>query len=140
MNKRFHVTSEKFMGYVEYQFNERILLTMFDMSNAELEENGQIWMLKNLPRDLAELHDLIVKSKTLTITEVPFLVTFDDFWKKYDDKETSSKIRTKKAWDKMSEQNQAAAFMYITKYFSKIPYGTRKKYAETYLNAQLWNN
>ncbi len=138
--KRYHLTSDKFAGFVEYIFREDILLAKFDMTQAEITEKTHIWLLKNLPRDLVELNQLVTKTKDLTITEVPFCVTFDMFWNKYDEKECSSKIRTKRAWDKMNSQEQAAAYIHITKYFAKMPFGTRKKYAETYLNAQLWNN
>lgn len=139
--KRYHVTSDKFEGYIEYKFNEdSILLILLDMTNATIDDRRHIWILKNIPRDLVELENLVKNTAGLVIKEVPLVVTFSEFWNKYDDKDTSSKIKTHKAWIKMNDKDQAAAFLYIQKYFSKMPYGTRKKYAETYLNAQLWNN
>lgn len=138
--KKYHVTSDHFAGYISYEFNDEILLSSFSLKEAELSEKAQIWFLKHQPRDLAELQEMIQKQENLKITEVPLIVTFQMFWEKYDDKVTSSKIRTAKLWNKMTEENQAKAFLHIDKYLRKLPYGTRKKYAETYLNAQLWNN
>jgi hypothetical protein len=62
------------------------------------------------------------------------------FWKKYNDKERSSKKRTLAKWNKMSQVEQTKAYNYIQKYFNSIPNGVETKYAETYLNAELWNN
>lgn len=138
--KKYHVTSDQFKGFISYEFNDEILLTSFSLKDAELTEKSQVWFLKHQPRDLVELNEIIKTQTTLSITEVPCEVTFQIFWDKYDDKDTSSKVRTHKLWKKMSDADQAAALMYIPKYFRKIPVGTRKKYAETYLNAQLWNN
>ena len=67
-------------------------------------------------------------------------ISFDDFWNKYDDKTNSSKKRTEAKWNKMPVAERARAYGYIEYYFINIPRGTRKKYAETYLNDELWNN
>jgi len=74
------------------------------------------------------------------VTEIDQNITFDKFWNRYDDKLNSSKKKTQVKWNKMPAAEQAKAFRYIGKYFASIPSGTRKKYAETYLNAELWNN
>lgn len=67
-------------------------------------------------------------------------VTFEMFWMRYDDKLNSSKKRTEQKWNKMSPLEQKRAYEHIPKYFAHIPYGIRKKYAEKYLNDELWNN
>lgn len=68
------------------------------------------------------------------------VVDFDMFWNRYDDKISSSKKRTEAKWDKMSDLDRSKAYRFVNRYFASIPNGTRKKYAETYLNAELWNN
>lgn len=140
MIKKYHVTSDHFTGFIVYEFNDEILLSSFSLKEADLTEKSQIWFLKHQPRDLAELRDMIQAQPALKITEVPLIVSFDMFWNKYSDKDTSSKVRTARIWNKLTEVDQAASYMYIDKYFRNLPNGTRKKYAETYLNAQLWNN
>ena len=141
MNIKYHVTSELFEGFIEYEFSEDdILLKRFDLTEANLTEKQQIWFLKHQPRDLAELDELIKNHKTLTIKEVPLIVDFNMFWLKYDHKIASSKKKTEKIWDKMSDNDKAAAYLYIGKYFRSIPHNCNKKNAETYLNAEQWNN
>jgi hypothetical protein len=135
--KIFHLTSTTFNGHIEFHFNDNTLLEKMEI-HAELSENQQIYLLKNMPRELPELYRL--KSPTVTITEVKHEVTFEMFWEKYDDRVNSSKKRTFQKWEKMTAADRARAYWFIPKYFGALPQGTRKKFAETYLNAELWNN
>ena len=135
--KVFHMTSVTFTGYIEFAFNDNSLLEKYQIS-AELSERQQIYLLKNMPRELPELDNL--KSSTVTITEINQEVTFDMFWNRYDEKIRSSKKKALSGWNKMSKANQVRAFRFISKYESNILPGTAKKYAETYLNAELWAN
>jgi hypothetical protein len=133
----YHLTSIAFTGYVEFIFRDNDLLEKMEI-HADLTDKQQIFLLKNMPRELVELGKL--KTANVTIMEIKLEITFDMFWKKYDDVISSSKKRTLAKWDKMTPADRARAYHYIARYFSNIPYGTRKKYAETYLNAELWNN
>lgn len=133
----YQLTSPAFTGFVEFIFNNYGLLDKMDI-HADLSEKQQIFLLKNMPREIGELDRL--KSPTVTITEVKQEVTFDMFWERYDDKVNSSKKRTRQRWEKMTPADRARAYWYIGKYLGSIPPGTRKKFAETYLNAELWNN
>jgi hypothetical protein len=138
--KHYQLTSESFKGAVDIYFNDNGLLSEFSTKEAELSENQQIWILKKMPRELGELQNLIGDSKTAKLIEVRQEVTFELFWNKYDDKALSSKKRTLVKWNKMSQAERIKAYNFINKYFQRIPGGTRKKFAETYLNAELWNN
>ncbi len=132
--------STAWKGYVELQYDELMLLRNMDMSNAELSEDQHIWFLKNLPRELAELQQLMAKSKSATLTEVKKEVSFDEFWNRYDEKIRSSKKKSEKIWNRLSKSDQLKAYEFIRKYEKAIPQGVSKKYCETYLNAELWNN
>jgi len=135
--KTFHLTSTTLSGHVEFQFNDNGLLDKMEI-HADLSEKQQIFLLRNMPAEIAGLDRL--KSPTVTITEFRQDITFDMFWQKYDDRINSSKKRTKQKWDKMTAADQARAYWFVPKYIGSIPAGTRKKFAETYLNAELWNN
>jgi hypothetical protein len=135
----YHFTSTTFTGYVEFRFTDADLLDKYEIC-ADLSEAQQTFLLRHLPRDRAELRDLLAKSNAATLTEIKQVVTFEMFWTKYDDKINSSRKRTLQKWDKLTPADQARAYWYIDKYFGSIPPGTRKKFAETYLNAELWNN
>jgi hypothetical protein len=133
----YHVTSIAWTGYIEFIFNDNNLLDKME-THADLSEGQQVFFLKNLPREILELEKL--KTDNVTITEVNEEVTFDMFWNRYDDKINSSRKRTLQKWNKMTPADRSRAFRYIPRYFSHVPQGTRKKFAETYLNAELWNN
>jgi hypothetical protein len=136
---RYIMTSNAFTGQVEFDYNETTgLMISYSTANATLSETQQVWLLKNLPRELAEAQTLLEKNPNILFK--PEDVTFEMFWQAYDDKINSSRKRTLKAWEKMTKDDQVKAFRFMKTYFRNIPQGTRKKYAETYLNAELWNN
>ena len=138
--KHFQLTASSFEGAVDLYFNDLNLLERFDTSRADLSEKQQIWILQSLPRELAEVKSVMKKSPNVKITEVSEEVTFDMFWNKYDDKLCSSKKKAILKWNKMPLSERQKAYNSISKYFQYLAPGTRKKYAETYLNAELWNN
>jgi hypothetical protein len=138
--KRYSLTSDSFTGEVMFVFNDWSLLESFDTTGAQLSETQQVFLLKSLPRDLAELQNLISKSISAKITEIPFTVTFDLFWNRYNEKLRSSRKKSLAKWIRLSATDQAKAYYFIAKYENSIPNGVSKKYAESYLNAELWNN
>ena len=137
--KTYSLTSSAFQGEVLFEFKND-LLVKFDMSNAELNDKQHSTLAQNLPRTLVEVQAWIKKSHNAVFTEIVQTVTFDMFWQRYDDKLNSSKKKTEVKWNKMPLSEQLKAFRFIGRYFASIPANTRKKYAETYLNAELWNN
>lgn len=135
--RTFRLTSPSFKGEVIFKYNRYNLLILADYSNAELTPTQLSFILKNQPnRPIFN----VVKGHTGIIEEISEKVTFEMFWNKYDDKVNSSKKKTLTKWNKMKESEQRAAYRHINTYFLNLPYGTRKKYAETYLNSELWNN
>ena len=137
--RKFLMTSDKFKGEVVFEFTNN-LLTKYDTSSAELDDNQILWLASYFPREIAKIKDFLAPSESAKFTEIKQEITFEMFWKKYDDKVNSSKKKTQTRWEKMSKNEQLKAHNYIQKYFASLPHGTRKKYAETYLNAELWNN
>ena len=138
--KIFHITSNIFNGYVELKFNDFEAFVGIDFSESNVTDDQQKWFMTKIPANVHALGIFKEHADLLTVTEVVQELTFDMFWKRYDDKISSSKKKTLAKWNKMSAAEQAKAYRHIHKYFSSIPSGTRKKYAETYLNAELWNN
>jgi hypothetical protein len=133
------MTSNTFEGQVEFDYDDTTgLMSSYSTEHACLTEKQQVWLLKNLPRELAEAQTLLGANPHIQFK--PEEVTFEMFWHSYDDKINSSRKRTLKAWERLTKADQARAFQFMKTYFRNIPQGTRKKYAETYLNAELWNN
>ena len=135
----FHITSSSWTGYIEVEYNELGYLVHSDIRNAELSETQQKWFLNRLPRELAELKRTI-DGTTATIEEVTQVITFTMFWDRYNEKIRSSKKKAITTWNRMAVPEHIKAYNFIKKYEANIPTGVAKKYAETYLNAELWNN
>ena len=137
---KYLLTSTAWPGEIEIVYNDLQLLVSHDTSRADLSENQPLWFLKNLPRELCELQQLSDKSTSATLTEVKDEITFEKFWSRYDEKLRSSKKKALKVWNRLTEADQIKAYKFISKYEQSIPNGVAKKYAETYLNVELWNN
>ncbi len=135
--KIFHLTSIAWTGYIEFVFNDNCLLDKWE-NHAELSMGQHEYLVTHLPLEIAQLDK--VKTEFTTITEVKQDITFDMFWLRYDDKINSSRKKTLQKWNKMTPVDQARAYRFVPRYFGNIPPGTRKKYATTYLNDELWNN
>lgn len=141
MNETYLLTSGGFTGDVLFEFDADGLLVRYDISGAQLNTTQKAWMLERLPCHLNDLQLVLGNSKTAKLTkQLRTSVTFEDFWNRYNDKTTSSKKKTLLIWNRMSQTERDKAFNYIPAYFRSIPTGVAKKYANTYLNAELWNN
>ena len=138
--KQYQLTSDSIEGWVDFFFDDLGFLVKFDTTNAKLSEDQQIFILKKIPRELDEVKQVIGKSPSARLTEIVDEVTFEMFWNRYDDKVTSSRKKALLKWNKMNKTDQLKAYRYMQTYFNNMPGGTRKKYAEMYLNAELWNN
>ncbi len=138
--KTYLLTCDAWDGEIEVVYNDLSLMLSLDTSRAQLSESQQIWFLRNMPRELAELQKLVEKHPRLKLTEIKVDVTFDMFWERYNEKIRSSKKKAEKAWSRLSKTDRTKAFRHIQTYEMHLHAGTQKKYAETYLNSELWNN
>lgn len=137
MSHVFSMTADSFAGEVIFEYDDAGNLVKYDLTGATLSVQQQVFILQKQPFTIEKLQEW-QRISPVKIQEVQ--VTFEKFWNKYDDKLNSSKKKTQAKWEKMSKVDQQKAFNYLSKYFLYLPPGTRKKYAETYLNAELWNN
>lgn len=136
----YSLTSVAFDGEVIFTFNDSGLLESFDISGAELSEKQHLWILKELPRELCEIKRVMGSSVSASMTELKKEITFEMFWQRYNEKIKSSKKKSLAKWNRLSKADRVKAFYFISKYEMSIPNGVAKKYAESYLNAELWNN
>jgi len=135
----YHITSSSWSGFIQVEYNELGYLVAHDTRNAVLTEKQQQWFLNRMPRELSELQR-VLQGSTAKIEEVKQEVNFDLFWDRYNEKVRSSKKKAQITWNRLPPTEQIKAFNFIKKYEANIPAGVAKKYAETYLNAELWNN
>jgi len=139
--KRYLMTSTAWDGEIELEYTDNGLLLSCDLSGTGLTESQHVWFLRKLPRELAELAALCKGRDTVTLTELAETeVTFALFWNRYDEKVRSSKKKAERAWNRLNQSSRIKAYRYIQRYEQSIPPGVAKKYAESYLNAELWDN
>lgn len=136
----YSLTSSAFTGEVVFQFNESGLLISYDATSANLSEKQQVFLLRNLPRELSEVKQMIANSPNAKFVQINTEISFEMFWDRYNEKVRSSKKKAQLKWNRMSMTERAKAFYHIARYEGSIPNGVAKKYAETYLNAETWNN
>jgi len=138
--KTFLLSSSGFTGEGLFRFDEAGRLVQYDVTNAALSQEQLNWFTNKLPRTLSELKNVLRASRGSVLTEQKqSAVTFDMFWDKYDEKTRSSKKRSLAKWNRMSQVQRDKAFNFIDTYFRNL-LGTAPKYANTYLNDELWNN
>ncbi len=135
--RKIILTIPKYEGEVVFTFDENDFVQSITFNgDFPIQVRGIILGSNPLrPEDLQR-----TKGKTGILTEEAETVAFEMFWDRYDDKARSSKVKTRRVWDRMPEGERVKAYRYINRYKCSIPQGVCMKYATTYLNDQLWNN
>ena len=132
---KYIITSEKFAGEIEVEYNADNRLIRMDI-RATLTEEQHDYILRKLP----VYKDALNKWKTdyNHIKEIAIDLSFENFWRVYNYK-FGSKTRAEKLWNYLSLADQLAAFAYIRVYDGNLAQGTTaKKYPETYLSKKDW--
>lgn len=123
------------------KYNENGALVSQDLTEADLNAAQINWFNNKMPKFLHQLKESIKGSKKAVLRIVQQeKVSFEQFWDKYNYKARSSRKKALNCWNRLSQTDRDKAFNYISTYERSIPNGIAKKYAEIYLNAELWNN
>ena len=146
---KYIMTSETaFTGEATLTYDENGERPAFNCLETSITPKQHEWTMRWIC-DMALTHENLVAAlkhcnlPNLTFKQITFEPTFADFWTRYFKdryKDNSSKRKSEQRWNRMSKGEQLAAYNHIGKYFVNIPSGTNPKYAETYLNSELWNN
>jgi len=136
----YTITSPRFTGAVTIIFDDNNHCHYFNAQEATLTPTQLKWFLEKLTMPLQAFLKQIESKQVFTIVGQMQELTFDMFWNTYNEKKLSSKKKAQAKWNKLNKQQQILAYLHIPKYFKSIPNGIAKKYAETYLNSELWNN
>lgn len=140
MNKtKYTITSPKYKGQVIITFANNIVI-LFNAQEASLTPTQVAWFLTNALKGEEAFLNAADTADAFTIVGEKEELTFEMFWNRYNEKTHSSKRKAQLKWNRMSKQQQILAYMHIPAYFKSIPSGIAKKYAETYLNSEIWNN
>lgn len=138
--RKFLVTTVKSPEGVIFGYNrenEALMMVQINQDNCDPETVKNIFA--NVFLMMQDFISWCKRQKGLECVELLENITFDMFWDKYNDKERSSKKRSRKIWDKLPPADQAKAFYYYDQY-NRNRGNAEKKYCETYLAAEMWNN
>lgn len=85
--------------------------------------------------------DWYSRQENVKVTLIPEDLSFERFWTEYGHKE-GKKTRCEAKWSKMPEEERLKALKHIQKYNQHLSQNPSivKKYPETYLNTEAWNN
>lgn len=134
---KYIMTSPQLDGEIEFHFSHTGYLQQL-IFRCQPTDKQYEYLWKHQPYTRAAM-DAFVKATpyahfVISVCEI----TFDDFWNRYGEKEHSSKKKAQLRWNNMPKSAQIRAYEYIPKYKYNLPPGVRMKYAETYLNSEIW--
>lgn len=140
MNKiDYTITSPRFSGEVAVTFTDGYC-SVYNALQAGLNDKQAHWFLSRVILPEKDFLNAMKQMGCFTVVGARQELTFDMFWDRYDEKDRSSKKKARSKWQRMSKEQQLLAYSHIPVYFRNIPSGVSKKYAETYLNSEIWNN
>ena len=132
------MTSPKIEGHIQLDYNEAGALERLHIAGALTQKQYEFFM-PLLPWHAGMIESFRAKAPQASFVLRDRKLTFIEFWDRYDDKIRSSKKRTEKAWNALSEADQIRAYLHYPKYM-RHKGAAEKMYAETYLSKELWNN
>ena len=139
MVRQFLCTTEKSKEGVVYMYDDTSG-TFMGLEFKEVKDAETIGkVLANIPITLTDFLKWAAAFKGMTTVEITQSITFETMWRQYDDASRSSKKKSRAIWDKMKKDDQVKAYHYYPKY-ERNRGSADKKYLETYLRAELWNN
>ena len=137
--RRFLLAAPGYTGDAELIYNETGKLIRIDISKTNMAAGVMEEFKQRAPVNVADL-DKAFEGVKLTMQEVGFEISFEQFWKKYDKK--INKVRCVALWNKLSAGDRLKAYLGIDKYNAYLrKEGWRTKLdPENYLRNRAWEN
>lgn len=133
---RYILTHTNMQGEVElgYASSGRLLLWHI---RAELNDKQYEKLLNNIP--VNEISVKVYKRKGFKIQHLPPDLSFDRFWKLYDNKK--SRLKAEKLWDKMSAAERMQAIEALPAYQRYVlSKNMEKAFPDTWLRNKRWQD
>ncbi len=136
--RKFMVLSKVYECEITFSYSVNGVFMGFEVSK-ELPSEALAHILANAFYDVSSLQKAYSNPKLKgLLIELKRIVSFDDFWKKYD--HAFDKKRAKDVWDKLPDHERSRAFDYIETYHNELrKSGTARMYAKTYLKNKVWD-
>jgi hypothetical protein len=126
---------------VMLEFNDESKLVKLDFIFGSLSDQQIDFFLQRFPKNIEIVEKWIAaKFKNIYINKVEEDLSFDTFYNTYAHK-VSKKSVAEKIWNKMADIEKVKAIKHIQVYDQYLKTSNvNKKYPETYLNSEMWNN
>lgn len=111
--KHFILTSPQFTGSVTYKYCDAGYLIYFSY-DATMRDDQREHVLVKMPLTLAGFNEVIGKSKTAKIEEVPEDISFDAFWEAYGKK--INRKRSEPLYNKLSDADKMLCMRCLPQY------------------------
>ena len=122
------------------EYNEQGFLIKYELTPGQFKDEHFKFLVKYFPTHLSKVKGWMKNFKNVEIRELEEDLSFDAFYDKYAYK-ISKRSVAEKIWKKMPDIEKAKAIKFIDVYDTNIrKSGINKKYPETYLNSEMWNN
>lgn len=123
------------------EYNADGFLIKFELDPGTFEEKQFVFMTDKFPKTIKHMQALISwKLPNVRISELKQDLSFEAFYNAYAYK-VSKRSTAENAWKKLPDPEKAKAIAYIPVYDRFLgEKKINKKYPETYLNSEMWNN
>jgi hypothetical protein len=138
---KYIITFTKQEANALFEYNDEGFLMKYELTPGTFDKLQFAWLFSRFPRTLELLEKWKVWNvPNVTIKKVEEDLSFQRFYDLYDHK-ISKRSRAETAWNALSRANKALAIAYLPKYEAHLRKTSQnKKYPETYLNSEAWNN
>ena len=136
--KRYLITNPRYNGEAMLLYNPDGLLQKIDLSQTDMSAITITAFKKSVPAVSTELQTAF--SEETVIVESDVVITFEQFWAKYDHK--FNKTRCNQLWDRLNKTDKILAFFALdkyNKYLRKHP-TQAKLHPDTYIRNKAWLN
>lgn len=137
--KRLLISAISFTGDAELWFDENGKLIRIDISKTNMHPEVLEDFKQVVPVHISGM-DKAFEGIKCTITEADIIISFEQFWKKYNKK--INKVRCLPLWNKLGQGEQLKAYTGLDKYIAFLKKETwrTKLDPENYLKNKTWEN
>lgn len=136
--QRFLITSPRYTGEAILLYNGEGLLQKIDCTQTDMDAQTITHFKRAAPVTVDGLQAAF--NAPTVIVESEIVITFENFWKKYDHK--FNRDRCEKLWDKLSKTDKVLAYFGLDKYHKYLRKNPLqiKLHPDTYLRNKAWLN
>lgn len=124
-----------------FEYDEDGYLIKYSIDKGKMLAEQSKWVNDQFPYNTTRLQPWIkFKNPNIKVKAVEEDLSFAAFYDRYGHKVSKRSI-AEKAWERLDDVNKAKAIAYIAVYETHLAKTkVNKKYPETYLNSDMWNN